>query len=356
MMMLRLCHSRSAACSGSFCLMSWICMQLESSCSWSFQSCWWSGELLYKAACAAAVAVRLEDEAAVVVHLNSIWVLQTVQCGNWWVEEIPALDQVLHILMVMQIILNSRRWSMREVVEKKRRIGAWSCWTMLLLLQVLAFLLLRYCKDSLMETRSQGRAGEEAGIPQLMSSIWSVSSGSFASVDVHVTTQGLRGAELAMAETTRVRGRWPLRPATTAHVLRECTNLPRVHLHDQSKHSRTRLLQQLLRSPTLIRCLLWLLLTLNATLLLASSRSCKSSNPPTLYHHMSSLYTALGSLSCLRFSLAPPATTPLPPPLKVNSMTATPPQERRKKLNAWQAFLLLLVFLLLLLLAASQRS
>jgi hypothetical protein len=62
---------------------------------------------------------------------------------------------------------------MREVVEKKRRIGAWSCWTMLLLLllQVLAFWLLRYCKDSLMETRSQGRAGEEAGIPQLMSSI-----------------------------------------------------------------------------------------------------------------------------------------------------------------------------------------
>jgi uncharacterized integral membrane protein len=63
---------------------------------------------------------------------------------------------------------------MREVVEKKRRIGAWSCWTMLLLLlllQVLAFSLLRYCKDSLMETRSQGRAGEEAGIPQLMSSI-----------------------------------------------------------------------------------------------------------------------------------------------------------------------------------------
>jgi hypothetical protein len=35
--------------------------------------------------------------------------LQTFQCGNWWVEEIPALDQVLHILMVMQIILNSRR-------------------------------------------------------------------------------------------------------------------------------------------------------------------------------------------------------------------------------------------------------
>jgi hypothetical protein len=177
---------------------------------------------------------------------------------------------------------------------------------LLLLLQILAFSLFRYCNDSLMETRSQGRAGEEAGILQLMSSIWSVSSCSFASVDVHVTTQGLRGAELAMAETTRVRGRWPLRPATTAHVLRECTNLPRVHLHDQCKHSRTRLLQQLLRSPTLILRLLWLLLTLNATLLPASSRSCKSSNPPTLYHHMSSLYTALGSLSCLRFSLAPP--------------------------------------------------
>jgi hypothetical protein len=61
---------------------------------------------------------------------------------------------------------------MREVVEKKRRIGAWSCWTMLLLLlQVLTFSRLRYCNDSLMETRGQGCAGEEVGIPQLMSSI-----------------------------------------------------------------------------------------------------------------------------------------------------------------------------------------
>jgi hypothetical protein len=42
---------------------------------------------------------------------------------------------------------------------------------LLLLLQILAFSLLRYCNDSLMETRSQGRAGEEAGILQLMSSI-----------------------------------------------------------------------------------------------------------------------------------------------------------------------------------------